>query len=90
MLLFVKTDDRAVFDAEATIQGHRIRFLSVDLSHDQPRSVRAGCSASTNRGGARVRRTNRAPGRINAFHDLKHPGASGSTTLSRISKTPPP
>lgn len=32
VLLFVKTADRDVFDGEVTIQGHRIRFLSVDLA----------------------------------------------------------
>lgn len=31
-LLFVKPIDRQLFTAEHTIQGHRIRFLSVDLS----------------------------------------------------------
>lgn len=32
VLLFVKTDNRTAFDEETTIQGHRMRFLSVDLS----------------------------------------------------------
>jgi 5-methylcytosine-specific restriction enzyme subunit McrC len=32
VLLFVKTSDREVFTAEKLIQGHRIRFLSVDLT----------------------------------------------------------
>ncbi|WP_242661274.1 5-methylcytosine restriction system specificity protein McrC [Mycobacterium mantenii] len=32
VLLFVKTSNRELFTAEKVIQGHRIRFLSVDLS----------------------------------------------------------
>lgn len=32
VLLFVKTTNRELFDEEVTISGHRIRFLSVDLS----------------------------------------------------------
>jgi len=40
VLLFVKTAGRDAFDAEATIQGHRIRFLSVDLSQ-RPAQIRA-------------------------------------------------
>lgn len=40
VLLFVKTDGRDVFDAETTVQKHRIRFLSVDLSQ-RPAQIRA-------------------------------------------------
>lgn len=40
VLLFVKTEGRDVFDAQVTIQGHRIRFLSVDLSQP-PAQIRA-------------------------------------------------
>ena len=40
VLLFVKTVDRDVFDGEVTIQGHRIRFLSVDLA-GSPADIRA-------------------------------------------------
>jgi 5-methylcytosine-specific restriction enzyme subunit McrC len=40
VLLFVKTVDRDVFDGEVTIQGHRIRFLSVDLA-GSPAEIRA-------------------------------------------------
>jgi 5-methylcytosine-specific restriction enzyme subunit McrC len=40
VLLFGKTADRDVFDGEVTIQGHRIRFLSVDLA-GSPADIRA-------------------------------------------------
>jgi len=40
VLLFVKTETRDVFDEEVTIQGHRIRFLSVDLGQ-RPAQIRA-------------------------------------------------
>jgi 5-methylcytosine-specific restriction enzyme subunit McrC len=40
VLLFVKTAEREVFDGEVTIQGHRIRFLSVDLT-GSPADIRA-------------------------------------------------
>jgi 5-methylcytosine-specific restriction enzyme subunit McrC len=40
VLLFVKTAERDVFDGEVTIQGHRIRFLSVDLA-GSPAEIRA-------------------------------------------------
>jgi 5-methylcytosine-specific restriction enzyme subunit McrC len=40
VLLFVKTADRGLFDSEVIIQGHRIRFLSVDLT-GSPADIRA-------------------------------------------------
>ncbi len=40
VLLFVKTEDRDVFDGEVIIQGHHIRFLSVDLA-GSPADIRA-------------------------------------------------
>jgi 5-methylcytosine-specific restriction enzyme subunit McrC len=39
VLLFVKVDHRDPFDGEFTVQGHRIRFLSVDLSAE-PADIR--------------------------------------------------
>lgn len=39
VLLFVKVDGRDVIDRTVTIQGHRIRFLSVDLS-EEPAKIR--------------------------------------------------
>jgi 5-methylcytosine-specific restriction enzyme subunit McrC len=40
VLLFAKTAERDLFTAESTIQGHRIRFMSVDLG-EPPASIRA-------------------------------------------------
>ena len=39
VLLFVKVEGREIFDEEFRIQGHRIRFLSVDLSQE-PAAIR--------------------------------------------------
>lgn len=39
VLLFVKTETRDVFDEEVIVQGHRIRFLSVDLG-ERPAQIR--------------------------------------------------
>ncbi|MBS9532059.1 hypothetical protein KIH27_00470 [Mycobacterium sp. M1] len=39
VLLFVRTDGRDVFDGAVTVQGHRIRFLSIDLA-EAPSSIR--------------------------------------------------
>jgi 5-methylcytosine-specific restriction enzyme subunit McrC len=40
VLLFVKTDNRSVFTGEVTVQQHRLRFLSVDLT-TSPDEIRA-------------------------------------------------
>jgi 5-methylcytosine-specific restriction enzyme subunit McrC len=39
VLMFVKTDDRDLFTDEVRIQGHQLRFLSVDLSQE-PAQIR--------------------------------------------------
>lgn len=40
VLLFVKTAERELFDAETTVHGHRMRFISVDLAAP-PAEIRA-------------------------------------------------